>query len=167
MRENWEEPYMIFWNKYFPEMTIEKELEMYTGAIMSPSCPDSEPYPGITELIKKLKNRGNFLAVISFDLPATVLPEIKKFGLENIFDQVITYATDKGELIKKLIKRKNLNPKETIFIGDGNHEIESGKKVGTKTIAVAWGLCTEKRLKAENPDYLAHNIKELENILLS
>jgi len=87
--------------------------------------------------------------------------------LENIFGEVAVNVHDKKEEITDLIKRNNFNPKETVFIGDTNLEIEAGKLAGTKTMAVTWGFYAENRLKLLNPDYLVHSVKELENILLS
>lgn len=166
MRQNWEQPYMKFWNKYYPEMTLEQEQKAYYEAILSKDCPPPKPYPGIVELIKKLKRKGFFMAILSSDAPETVFPEIKKFGLENIFDDLEVKVHDKSEMIEDLIKRNNFLKKETVFVGDTNHEIEVGKQAGIKTIAVTWGFYPENRLKVLNPDFLVHNIKELEEILL-
>ena len=99
-------------------------------------------------------------------LPASFFDEIEKFGLDNIFDYKIVDVHDKSEGLKEIIKKNNLNIEETVIIGDSNHEVEVGKEVGIKTIAVTWGFNTEEYLKSKNPDYLVHNIKELEEILL-
>jgi phosphoglycolate phosphatase len=167
MQQNWEQPYMKFWNKYYPEMTLEEEQKIYYQAILHEDCPPAKPYPGIVGLIKKLKKKNIFMAVLSSDAPETVLPEIKNFDLENIFDDLEIKVHDKSEVIESLISRNNFKKEETVFIGDTNHEIEVGKSAGIKTIAVTWGFYPENRLKALNPDYLVHNIKELEDILLN
>ena len=73
---------------------------------------------------------------------------------------------DKSEAIGNLLKRNNFKKEETVLIGDSNHEIEAGEQAGIKTIAVTWGFHSEKRLKELDPDYLVHNVKELEKILL-
>lgn len=166
IRQNWEQPYMRFWNKYFPNMTMEEQQKLYREAIDSEECPESKPYPGIVELVKELKNRGVSMSVLSSD-PDTLPEEIKKFNLENIFDQVFFDVHDKGEAIDELIEKNEYDRSKTVFIGDSNHEIEVGKSAGIKTIAVTWGIATENNLEANNPDYLVHNVKELEEILLS
>jgi len=94
------------------------------------------------------------------------LPEIKNYGLENIFDEVTTNAADKIVSLGKMVKKFGLNSEETYFVGDSNHEIIASKEAGAKSIAVTWGYNTEEYLKSKNPDYLVHNIKELEEILL-
>ncbi|MDP3883083.1 MAG: HAD family hydrolase [Candidatus Staskawiczbacteria bacterium] len=166
LKENWEQPHMGFYNKYLPNLTAEAEEEVYKEGILSEKCPKSKDYPGICEFIKKLKEKGFFLGIISSDLPDTILPEIKNYGLENIFDEVVFLSVDKEISLKNMIEKFKLNPVQTYFIGDSNHEIIAGKATGVKTIAVTWGFNTEEYLKLKNPDYLTHNIKELEDILL-
>ena len=166
IKENWEQPYMNFWNKYYPKLTLEEEQKLYYEVVLRKDCPESDAYPGIIELIKKLKQKGVLMVVLSSDSPKTLFPEMKRFGLENIFGEVMVNIHDKGEVIHELMERNSFKPEETVFIGDSNHEIEAGKQANVKTIAVTWGFCTEEKLKSMKPDFLAHNIKELEEILL-
>lgn len=166
VKNNWEQPYMVFYNKYLPNLTLEEEQKAYKELVLHKECPLSKSYPGIVEFIKKLKQRGFFVAVISSDIPETIFREIKKYGLEGIFDKVVVNVENKTNALKDLIKEKNLNLQRTFFIGDSNHEIESGKEAKIKNIAVTWGFSTEEKLKQTNPDFMAHNLEELENIIL-
>jgi phosphoglycolate phosphatase len=166
LKNNWQQPYMDFWHKYFPDLTFERQRETYRETITRADCPKSLAYPGIVDLIKKLKKRGVFIAIVSSDLPKTLIPEMKEYDLENIFDEIITDVPDKTEGVEKVLNKNNFSKNETVFIGDSNHEIEVGKQAGIKTIAVTWGFTSEERLKSSGPDYLVHNIIELENILL-
>lgn len=166
LKETWEQPHMGFYNKHLPNLTEEEEVEAYKEGILSRECPESKDFPEICEFIRKLKEKDYFLGVISSDLPETILLEIKKYGLENIFDEVIFSSADKTTSLKNMIEKFKLDPVETYFIGDSNHEIIAGKAIGVKTIAVTWGLNTKEYLKSKNPDFVVHNIKELKNILL-
>jgi phosphoglycolate phosphatase len=165
-KDNWEQPYMRFYNKYIPNISHDEQHKVYMELTNDKSYPAALDYPGIISLILELKRKKKFLAVLSSDSPNTILPEIKKFGLENIFDDMIIHIHDKTEGMKKIIQNNNLISNETVIIGDSNHEIEIAKAVGAKSIAVTWGFCSEKRLVATGPDYLVHNIKELEEVLL-
>lgn len=167
LKKNWEQLYMNFWKKYYPKLTLEEEQKLYYKVILRKDCPESDAYPGIVELIRKLKDNGLSMAVLSSDPPETLFPDIKRFGLENIFGEVVAKIHDKAEVIHELIERNNFKKEETIFIGDSNHEVEAGKGAGIKTAAVIWGFCTEEKLKATSPDFLVHNIKELEEVLLN
>ena len=165
-KNNWEQPYMVFYNKYLPNLTFEEEQKAYKEIVLHEDCPSSKPYPEIVDFIKKLKQKGFFIAIISSDLPETIFTEIKKYSLEGIFDKVIVNIENKTNALKNLVKEKNLNLQKTFFIGDSNHEIESGKEAKIKSIAVTWGFSTEDKLKSAEPDYIVHNLKELEDIIL-
>lgn len=166
LKENWQQPYMDFWQKYHPGISLEEEQRVYYIAISDPKCPKSNAYNGIVDLIKKFDNKNIKMVVLSSDPPETLLPELKEYNLENIFDEVLCKVHDKAESIHDLLKRNNFEKSETIFIGDSNHEVEVGKMAGIKTMAVTWGFCTEEKLKSTNPDFLVHNIAELENVIL-
>jgi len=167
LKNNWRQPYMDFWHMYFPDLEIEYQNKVYHETIARVDCPKTYAYSGIVELIKKLKNNGCLLAVVSSDSPKTLLPEMKEWGLENIFDEVIMDVHDKTDGVVKILEDNSHIKNETVFIGDSNHEIEVAKNTGIKSIAVTWGFTGEEKLKSVGPDYIAHNIKELENILLS
>ncbi len=103
--------------------------------------------------------------MVSSDYSETILPEIKDFGLEDVFDDVIFGVYDKEDEVRQIVTKNSLNKDDTIFIGDSNHEIEVGKKLGIKTVAVTWGFNSENKLKSHNPDFIAHNSEELEEVI--
>jgi phosphoglycolate phosphatase-like HAD superfamily hydrolase len=168
-KEEWEQPYMRFYNKYgiFTKLPREEEKAIYGATYNSVvSKYPSKPYPYIKDTLQKFKKAGVNMIVISSNLRETLLSDIEKFDLQEIFNEVNGDVHDKAEDIQETIQRNNFNPEETIFIGDTTHEVGAGKSAGTKTAAVTWGYNNEDKLRAANPDYIIHNLEELESILL-
>ncbi len=166
-RENWEQPYLLFYQKYLPQgFSAEDQSIGYREAIFNKDCPKSLATVGIVELIKKLKAQGNFISVVSSDLPDTLLPELKEYGLEDVFSEVIFDVHDKFDAAESIIKKNNLNPENTYFVGDSNHEIDVSRKLGIKSIAVTWGFTSKSKLMSHNPDYVVDSVQELENLIL-
>jgi phosphoglycolate phosphatase len=163
-RKEWIHPYMSFYNKYLPDLTIEDEQQAYKKAILKYQNPHT--IPGFPETLRKIKDKEIRMFVISSDFPETLFPEIKLFNLEGIFTEVIPFVSDKLQTVKELVNKYQLNREETLIIGDSNHEIESGKAAGIKTATVTWGFLPEDKLMSYHPDYCFHNIGELENTLL-
>ncbi len=166
-RKNWTQPPALFYQKYLSEGYNEEERsKLFQKLQLDKDCPRATSFPDVVKFIHKCKEKGYFLTVVSSDFPETLLPEVKEYGLENIFSEIITEANDKLEPVKNIIKEYNLNLGNTFFVGDSNHEIDVAKETGIKSIAVTWGFTSEEKLKTNNPDYTAHNVEELGIILL-
>jgi phosphoglycolate phosphatase-like HAD superfamily hydrolase len=166
-RENWKQPPALFYQRYLPEGYNEEERsKLFQKLQLDKDCPKATSFPEVVKLIHKCKESGYFLSVVSSDFPETLLSEVKEYGLENIFNEIVTDVDDKLDAVQKLIKDNNLDLRDTFFVGDSNHEIDVAKKTGIKSIAVTWGFTNEQKLRARNPDYVAQNPHELEGIIL-
>ncbi|MFA5532132.1 MAG: HAD family hydrolase [Candidatus Shapirobacteria bacterium] len=157
-------PYMDFIHQYMPHVTQKDQHEIYKNSIIK--YDKNKIFKGIDQSIKIFFNHNVNLFIISSDHPETLLNQIKIFGLNGLFTEIICNVEDKSIEVENLAKKYNFDLDKTIFIGDSNHEIESGKKIGIKTGAVTWGFCSEEKLKSFNPDFMIHNLTELEKIIL-
>ena len=106
------------------------------------------------------------MIVVSSDPPEKIFIEISKYNLRKIFKEIYFNVYDKRKVTNKIIKKNQFDPIETIFIGDTTHNIKAGKSAKIKTIAVTWGLHFKERLWIAKPDFIVHNLKELESIIL-
>lgn len=163
----WVQPHMVFYNKYMPGLDMATETVLYKAAydIMAKKYPP-KIFPGVKEVLKKFKKAGIDMIMISSNIKKHLLSDVEKAGLQGIFSEINSEVHDKAEDIRETIARNNFNPEETIFIGDTTNEVEAGKSGGTKTGAVIWGYNSEDKLKAANPDFIIHDLKELEEIIL-
>ena len=139
---------------------------MYKKFILSKDCPKAKPYKNMPDLVKKFKEQGANMAVLSSDFPETILPEIKNFGLENVFCEVVNSVHDKSEAIEEIMARNNFKKQDTVFIGDTENEILAAKKAGIKSVIVNWGLVKKYNLKKAKPDFWVNNLEELEKMIL-
>ena len=163
-RQKWEQPYMLFYNKYLPNLTLKEEQKVYYPAIEKYN--HYKIYPGIKNSLEKLKSKKLNLFVISGDPPRKLNSELKEFNLVNIFTKVKCGAHDKIKTGKEIIHSYKLKTSETVFVGDATEEIYAGRTIGIRSITVTWGFQNENKLKTANPDFIAHNLKELEKIIL-
>lgn len=162
-RREWEQPYMIFFNKYLPSLTIRQQNHSFSEAIKF--CPVPRPAAGIKILLKQLKVKRINLVVIPGDTQKYVLSEIKRYKMNGLFKEVNAGIHDKRLVIKSILKRNKFKPSETLIIGDTTHEIETGKGAGLKTAGVTWGIHSEERLWTAKPDFIIRDIGELARIL--
>lgn len=164
LKQEWEQPYMLFYNKYLPKLTRKEEKSAYEEAISK--CPRPKPYPGIVTLIHKFRDNGINMILISSDPHRNILLDIKRFNLEGIFKEINSDVYDKTIIVNEAIKRNKFNSEKTIFIGDTVHEIDAGKIANIKTAAVTWGIHNESRLKAANPDFIINSLEDLKSVIL-
>ncbi|MFH1235706.1 MAG: HAD hydrolase-like protein [Parcubacteria group bacterium] len=158
-RDAWDQPYMLFYKNYLPDLTFEEESTIFRREIAR--CPLADPFPGIVDVVRALHKAGKYMIVISGDIKETIFPELKKFGLEHVFNDIIYDIHDKAKVIEGAIQRHSLSRPETIFIGDTGHEIKVGKKENVLTGAVTWGYKREADLLKEKPDFVFRKVREL------
>ncbi len=156
-------PYMNFWNKYFPDLTKEKQDKMFLEAIHSVGEP--EPFPGMEDLLKKLYDKGINMIVYSSHPQKKLDKEMLDNNFTQYFKEVLGSVHDKTECIKEILDRNNFNNFETLYVGDMVHDIETSKKAGIKMLAVSWGYDSKETLQKANPDYLVENMSELNEVL--
>ena len=121
-KKEWDQPYMLFYNKYLPDLTIEEEQKAYRKAYQKviPKNPP-KPYNGIGDVLRKFKQTGINMIVISSDFRETILKEIESFGLQGLFIEINNNVYDKSKDLQRTLERNNFNRKETGINGDTAH----------------------------------------------
>jgi phosphoglycolate phosphatase len=163
IRQNFDTPYMKFWNKYLPEYSKDEQDELYAKLIH-----EAEPaflYEGVKETMQNLKNKNIRMFIISSDPLSKLYEEIKTGGLSDYFEEILGKIHEKEDVIPKIVDKYLLNNSETYYIGDTCGDIEAGKKSEIGTVAISWGYQHREILKKSNPDYLIDKITELKNII--
>lgn len=130
---------------------------------------ECELYPGIKELLAKLKADGKKVVL------ATSKPEIyankllQHFGIEACFDLVVGATMDskiveKDDIIK--IALQNEDAASAVMIGDRKFDILGAKKNGIASIGITYGYGGREELEEANADYICDSVNELIKILL-
>lgn len=163
LRKEFTLPYMGFWNKYFPDLTIEKEQILFEEGNNLRGL--TYCFSGVKETLNHLENKGIKLFIVSSDPYSRLISEIKSHGFFNHFSEIITDVHEKDKILNRLIVKYNLNPEETIYIGDCAGDVEAGKINRVKTGAISWGLQSKEILKEAQPDFLIKKIEEIINHL--
>lgn len=126
-------------------------------------------YPMVRPVLRKLKERGVRIGVVS-DAPRNkAWQRLVIAGLENEFEVVVTHD---DTLQKKpnpspffvALKKMNLLPSACLFVGDNpERDILGAKEVGMKTCLAKYGLWV--RAKEPKADYEINRFEELLEIV--
>ena len=124
------------------------------------------PYEGIPELLDRMKAAGIRLAVFSNKPdPATVRVIRGAFGGE-LFDMVLG---KREELPKKpdpagvfmILEQLGVKPEETLYIGDTDTDMKTGKNAGLFTLGAAWGFRGRTELEKSGADAVIGRPEEM------
>ena len=149
---------------------------------------ENEVYAGIPEMLKSLKEKGAILAVASSKPEPFVNDILEYFDLSGYFDVVVgsllnETRTKKEEVIEEALKRLDIAydgslgsengitikaPKESVaMVGDRKFDVASARDMGITAVGVAYGYAEKGELEAENPDFIAKTVAELQDYLLN
>ncbi len=152
------------------EDLIEKAIAFYRERFPGSGMYENELYDGIKEAVTLLKSLSLKLFVVTSK--PTVYSEkiIRHFGLEGYFDGVFGPELngrfdDKTELMAHIVDSLNIEPEETIMIGDRRVDMTAAKSNGIKTMAVTYGYGSREELFACDPDYICDSPAQIAYLL--
>jgi len=130
--------------------------------------PELNCIKGIKPALEQLDKDGFQLGIVTTGIKENVLKFLKANDLDMfdfIYDEKRMFGKKKA--LKKVLKEKDLNPQEVIYVGDQTSDIDAAKSLGIKIIAVGWGFNKESILVEQEPEYFINEPKELIDILNS
>jgi HAD superfamily hydrolase (TIGR01509 family) len=140
--------------------------KIFPGKVLN----EFEAIEGVEKMLKKLKDAGYRLGVITAFHKAEVDQILAKFDWNTYFEVIVT-ADDvqnirpSPEIVSEAINLLNVQPTEVICVGDTVNDILAAKNAGTYVIAVLTGAQNEEVLRREQPDAIVNDVTELPTIL--
>ena len=114
--------------------TEQKAYDIFMEYYSAHKCDRTKPYPGIPELIRKLRAAGIKCAANS-NKAHEFTQELIKLSFGDEFDDVIGFGAgfpakpDPGAA-HELIRRAGVQPSEALYVGDSNVDIQTGHNAG-------------------------------------
>lgn len=112
---------------------------------------ECKAYPGIIEVMEKIKNLGIGQSILSAYSQHTLEEMADHFGLTQYFSHIVgldnIYAAGKLHLGQQLIKKLGNGKGETLMIGDTEHDFEVATEMGADCILLSSGHYDKKRLE--------------------
>lgn len=153
-------------------LNVDKDLaEKFARDFRQYSTKYLRLYPGVKDLLKKLKKKGYGLYVLSNAQTSFTIPELKKLKIFHYFNDIAIsseYGVKKPnpEFFLQAIKKFNLSISTLIMIGnDYECDILSARKLGIKSIFIQSNLTPQHDSKdyelGFNSERLLKKIEEL------
>lgn len=142
------------------------EFSAYYGAHKQDK---TAPYPGITGLLSALKGAGVELAVLSNKAHALAGPVVEGYfpGVFRSVQGALPDAPLKPDptLLRVLMEEIGAKPESTLFVGDSDVDVLTGKNGGLSVCGVLWGFRDREELMDAGADQTVHRPEQLSAIV--
>lgn len=156
----------------FSKEEAEEVMNKYREYYSVTGIYENEVYPGMEELLRRLKEAGKTLIV------ATSKPEIyakqimEHFNLSKYFDDVCGATFDNSREKKEdviryaLDKNKITDYSEIVMVGDRLQDVEGAKGAGIACLGVLFGYGSREELEAAGADKIAEKVEDIYHIIM-
>jgi len=157
-------PFTIFYDRHIPHVPL-PQLEIWFHSrfkeVQDSVCelPHAREF---LEFCRARKLRTFLLSTVHRDHFAV---QSVTTGFDKYLDRPYLNVWDKRQKIHEILRENELQPQETLFIGDMQHDIETAKHGGVHSCAVLTGYNTLNQLRAAEPDVIVEHLRELREIL--
>lgn len=134
-------------------------------------CADrTQPYPGIPELLRRLRAAGYTLAVLSNKADYAVAELCRRY-FPSLFDLAIGQREGVPKKphpagVERALRETGCPPNEAVLIGDSDVDVQTAKNARIDCFAVEWGFRDRPVLEAAGADRIFSSVAALEQALL-
>lgn len=147
------------------EHGIEAVLTSFRQHYLLHGLDTTQPYPGIMELLVRLRQRGARVAVVS-----NKFCEATQELCRHFFGSLVEVAIGEGRGVRKkpcpdavieALRQLGVGKGGAVYVGDSDVDIETARNSGLPCISVLWGFRTRKFLLEHGATCLAASPGEL------
>ncbi len=128
-----------------------------------------EPYAGMPDFLKMLKEKGIRIAVVTNKAHDRAVECVETVYGPGFFDKI----TGEGKGMKckpdpegalKTAEEFHVEPSECLYFGDTNTDMKTGINAGMDTVGVLWGFRDRAELEAFKPKYIISHPDEIRSL---
>jgi len=157
-REKFFLPFPQFYEKYLPQAAL-PELDFQYHRAFATLQSHIPLLDGAREVLEFARARSMPCFLLSSIHPEHWKAQSRQLGVADYFTGSYPGAMDKRTVMRQLLTENNLNPRETLYIGDMVHDIETAHATGVIACAVLTGYDSLEKLKPHAPDLLFRNLR--------
>lgn len=162
-------PIEAFFPKLAPtasDETMQRVYQAFRYYCEGPARRKTRLFPGVENTLTQLFKQQKRLFIVSSNLSDNILQYLHQFGVTKDFIQVIgadmvAHTKPAPDGVDQIVDNYHLDRNETMVIGDARYDLQMGKNAHVKTCAATWGAFNVKSLRAEHPDYLIKDPRDL------
>jgi phosphoglycolate phosphatase len=154
-----------FINHGVPADKTDEAIRVYRSRYTTVGKFENFPYPGVEELLQKLKNEGCRLFVATSKPEGMSVEILEKFGLAHYFEKICGATLDgsrshKADVIAYLLGQVD-GVENVVMVGDTAFDVIGAKAHGIPTIGVSWGYGKVSDMTDAGAVSIANSMEEL------
>lgn len=152
-----------------PEDQVDEAIRIYRSRYVPIGKFENTPYPGIRELLEKLRAQGHRLFVATSKPEDMSVEILEHFDLARFFDRICGASLDrsrssKDAVIAYLLQQHGAG-EQMVMVGDTVFDILGAAAHGIPAVGVAWGYGSVEEMKKAGAAAIAATMDELLSIL--
>ncbi|MDO4817730.1 MAG: dihydroneopterin aldolase, partial [Akkermansia sp.] len=163
-RAEFQLPYPEYYAWKTPEVPLER-LEDYFRYSFARSTVGVTRIPHAAEFLEFCKRRGIRLFTLTSMDPAAFVDQSKELGFHDYFEHIHSGIHNKEDYIPTLMRMHALNPAETAFVGDMQHDMAAAHRAGVTAIGVLTGYNDANQLSQARPDIMLPDLAALQTLI--
>lgn len=145
-------------------------LELFNARYSAHKQDKTAPYPGIADLLAQLKAQGIQMGVLS-----NKEDSLAQLVVEHYFPCVFDFVRGAVEGcptkpdptgLFALMQQMGADPASTLFVGDSNVDVFTGKNGDLPVCGVLWGFRSREELEQAGADWIACQPQDLKERIL-
>lgn len=153
-------PFKKFYDRVLPEVQMD-QLETWFHEHFRQVQDVIVPLPHARDFLDETRTQGVRNFVLTSVHEEHWHKQAVAAGFESYFEHAYVGVWDKQARIHAIIEERTLNPRETLFIGDMQHDIDTARHAGLCSCAVLTGYNTLTQLRQSEPDLIVEHLGEL------
>jgi len=157
-------PFKNFYDRHVPNLELAR-LEEWFHVEFRRAHASVTRLPHVSEFMEFARERGYRMFLLSSLHPGQFAAQPPENRFEDYLEKPYVGVWDKRTKIHEILQDHGLDPAETLFIGDMEHDVVTARHGGIHSCAVLTGYNGLEQLRAAEPDLIVEHLGELREIL--
>ena len=157
-------PFADFYDRVLPGVPMSELDALYTEFFDSSKKKVTE-LPGARAFLDYCTSSRRRIFLLSSIKSHHFEAQAQELGLRGYFEHAYTEVWNKSQRIHAIMQEQGLDPRETLFAGDMQHDIETGKRASLLAVGTLTGYNSREQLTEAEPDLIVDDLSCLVDCL--
>ena len=135
----------------------------YRAWYQAHACVETCPYPGVPEMLKRLRQRGCKVAIVSNKPHGAACELAERFfpGVPTFGESPETPRKPAPDMVFHALAALGAGKENAVYVGDSEVDVQAARNAGLPVIGVAWGFRGREALAAAGAETIVDTAAEL------